>query len=447
MIARLAPLLLPPLAGCAMFQADVQVRDRYASLSPLSIGPTPTAEADPYRALRYQASVSTLDVPASEKSMPVTALSDRGQAAYVAALAAKTKDGAALAAALAKPLKVRGGDPSRFVDGSTIERRFVLSLTPVNGFLAPGDRLSWAKLRITPIDARFVDWTVAFNKRNAINVGSIKASQSTTLKAETGLKIGGPLTDTGVSGEMTRSLEESATINDQSTIDAMVTPIFAEVIQSGGWREDLTGNATFDASFTLPRTYPSFVYLLDGMWSDGKPAKAADVSLTRQTLALPDPSRPLCAVLTLDYVVRHLEAGARTFTEADDNVQLARGEFTSAPVEIAPAQRFPRFGLEVATGIIEIRVPGRQPEQLAVPDFDTAIALIDWINALDTFAPKLGAATLMVMDPARGGYRNLAKSDLSSLTTALLSGGPPTNGASEPRCSAMLPPTTTENSQ
>ena len=82
----------------------------------------------------------------------------------------------------------------------------VIAITPINGLLAPGDRLTWAKLRITPIDARFIDWTVAYNKRNSINVGSIKASHSTTLKAETGLKIGGPLADTGVSAESTRSL-------------------------------------------------------------------------------------------------------------------------------------------------------------------------------------------------------------------------------------------------
>ncbi|WP_210358941.1 hypothetical protein [Sphingomonas beigongshangi] len=421
------------LSGCALNRPS-EIRNRFASYEDRTLPSVEPGAIDPDARFRFEASISTNPVPAADKGVAITELSDRAQAAYVEALAARSKDEAGLADAIARPDKAAASAPALYLAKGKVEARIIASIVPVAGLLPPGDRLAWAKLQIVPTGpARFTGWTLAANRQTAITVGSIKATQTDKLAAETGLKIGSPLVDTKISAESSSAREETATITDRTTINARIDERMAELIQLAGWRDDLQGNATFDTTLEISTPLETYIHRLGKLWEKEQPLPGDKVGLARQVLDLPE-ATPTCATLTLDYVVRHVVAEQASHTESDDVVQFIRGRFTSGPQLLAPVQRTPRWGLEVGSfGPLLVRRNGRD-EALAFGSAAEAIDLVAWLAASSGVQAPRGVAFRVREATARSADRPLRRTDFDEMVPYILSGGPPPRGSAEPSC-------------
>jgi hypothetical protein len=416
---RGATLLLasaPLLSGCALFSSQIEVSRRYDQITNSSAQCiTPTGgPVDPKALYCFEATVSALPAPAADSTLAVTGLSDRGQGAYIAGLAGTAKEAADLRTAVAAPLKAQPTPVGAYQDSSTIKLRFVLGLFPVNGYLNPGDRLAWAKVSITPvgpagIDARFSAWTQAANAFEVIDVGSVTASRTDKVTAETGLNIAKFLSDTKVGAELSATREEKADIKDRVGIFATIKDGTAWIVQYGGWRRDLAGNSTFDASVTLsPADSQLLAFTTSGdLKSKTPPAGAAGpgwispdkVMLGQRYVRVPK-SAPLCARVAMDFVVRHIVSGDRSFSESNDRVQFIRGA-TSSLQDVAPPVIAERWNIvaprtiagQPAPLFLQFTGDDGQEQVLTFTDKGQALDFLTWMRA-SKVSGKVGNGTL-----------------------------------------------------
>src|SRR5688500_16745629 len=106
MKARQGPLaaalcIVPLLSGCALFSSQVELSSRYKHYKNDLVDCRVAVAASRYC---YESTVSALPASGADNSLAATALSDRGQDAYIAALAEAAKeDSAAFKGALAAP--------------------------------------------------------------------------------------------------------------------------------------------------------------------------------------------------------------------------------------------------------------------------------------------------------------------------------------------------------
>jgi hypothetical protein len=411
-LARLACLSSTALlGGCALFSSQIEVSRRYqlATVGELN---TQCADKAGSTSWCYEASVSAVPVPDAAGGVAATALSDRGQGAYLTALGAKAANLAELKAALATPAKSGGGASPLYEDATSRELRFVLGIFPSNGFLLPADRLTWAKVTIEPRvgttrdgktfdykPARFVAWTMAANHDEVIDVGSVTATRSDKFTADTGIGIGKPLSDTKAGLELSATREEKADIKDRSSINAAVVDGSAIIVQAAGWRRDLSGNATFDATLALPPEAGSTVVFtsfsdINGPPADGVPTwtPAAKMRLAFPQTRLPFNS-PICVRVTLDFVVRRTNAGDRTFTESDDYVSFLRGRTTRISHIALPAQQI----WMIVAPVKNLRLQANTETDTQVLKFrsrDEALQFLSWLRAVNPAGGKIGNARL-----------------------------------------------------
>ena len=398
-------LAVPLMSGCTLFQKQIETSQRFDQFkneqvecdAATGVNPNPNA------IYCFQADVSALTIGSSDTPLSITGLSDRGQGAYIAGLASSAKEAGELRTAVGSPIKAAGSPGAVFQDGSTLKLRFVLGLFPVNGYLDPGDRLAWAKVTITPVgpggaDARFTAWTQATNAFETIDVGSVTASRTEKLTAETGIDAVKFLTDTKAGAEISATREEKADIKDRVGIFASIKGGNARIVQYGGWRRDLAGNSTFYASVALsPADTDLLTFTTVGDLKVKNPAAGATpwtvpgkVMLGQRFIRMQKPA-PLCARVSLDFVVRHIVKGTQSFSESNDIVVFYRGE-TESIEDVAPPV-IPEKWMIVAPRTVRGRPAPRllsfkgdddQEQVLTFSDKGQAIDFLTWLRASKT---------------------------------------------------------------
>ncbi len=430
-------LLAAGLSGCSFLSHSPEIRNRYAQSTTRSLEKAPTdPDQDPDRALRFDVRISTAEVPGLNEGLIITELSGEAQAASVSALAANAKDSSALADAIARPDRPRGASRARFESRGQVDRRIVVSILPTGGMLAAGDRLQWAKLRIVPLGgARFESWTLLHTERASIDVGTIKSTRSDSLSASTGVAVGQPFVDAKMGVESVRSREETAAVVDETTVNARLDDGAAEIVQSAGWRDDLSGNAVFDATVALPELEDAHLDRLSPLWGPDQPSKPQEVRWSRQTLAVPPRAEKICARLELDFVVRHLNKGQITFSEADDEVELVRGTAIAASQTLVPPQRLERWGVTRERSLIHLRRRGEKNVVLLnLVSAADALELVDWLRVAGTAAGRLANVDLVLQDDPLGPYRLVNAADATGMTVELLIEPLPTGLAPQAQC-------------
>ncbi|HEX7943019.1 MAG TPA: hypothetical protein VF495_00045, partial [Phenylobacterium sp.] len=364
--------------------------------------------------------VSTAEAEAPSPGVAITALSDRGQAALIQATGGKP------------PIKLKpakSGDVPRVLATTSVTRSLVVSFRP-KGFLAPGDRIDAISvaLQVDPrqaADWRITSWTQATNGKETLELGKSTRERSEKFTAETGLKIGKPLVDTSIGFESSRSSSEEASLKDTTVFDAAVDENgVAWLEETAAWRESLAHNLTMDAVISvqgatgvLTLVETSDLATVDATGAR-KPAKPDDVLLSELTLVRPaDEHRPVCGTANLSYRVRHVIAGAATFTESDDEVTFAQGT-ASANYVLAPPSLEPVYGILLGTVPVSYQIKGKpMAAGLNLASLDEAFALLDWLR---TASPKgqVGNGTIGVN--IGGVIRPFTAAELAALKPGLL---------------------------
>ena len=391
----LRPVALMPLLGLAAC-ADLTDTKRWASVHPA------TGDNKEVQVRVYVAPPASGDGPARN---PLSALSDRGQAAYVTAMAGRSKDAAAIHDAVFKPIG-DGPAPSSFATIDREKRLMILTLTRPTSF-APGDRIMRAVVRVQPLNFTFGGYSVVQTDRQTVDVTTLARTSTTTgsisVSAPSGAPIGGTAglqaqRQVGTTTKLTEAPEKL-------TVD--MVPSCMRVVQEGAHSVDITGNIRIALSLlTEARPEPSECNLDSGdntrmttstpimnelfvadaglRFKDGRPELGAG----RSGGALRAyPGQALAARVTWEYVVRHIEAGGSSYDEGEHSVALVsganfdcqtvltRGQFLPPLYAVYQSENAPRRGETVQIG------RGRSPADLVFTTMDAARNAAGWINS------------------------------------------------------------------
>lgn len=408
-----ASLLLLP-ACAALRPAPPIVENRFRSEVPVSGSPAVFVSA------------TTAEVEGQSGGVPITQLSDRGQAALIEQTKGKP------------PVQLKPGTdkPSgAVVLRNAIKRRVIVSILP-DRFLPSGDRVDAirVRLRIPPGQAgrwRISSWSQASNGQTVIEVGKLTGVSSSKITAETGLKIADFLPDFKVGGESARSETQEMQVRDATEFDAAVDASgTAWLVETAGWRADLAHNLSMDVVATTPeistRGVPgistSSLAQEEGE-GKGQPTSPANVRLREITIYKPLEGQvdPVCAVVTLDYRIRHIanDAGRATFSESDDDVQYVEGT-NAAGFLFAPPTYAPAYVIEAAGRELHYRMGSRRPVVLHFASLEEATSFRDWLTQTSPPTGRIANATLGTIE--RGSFRPLRPTLIRELLVAPESG-------------------------
>ena len=418
------------LGGCALFQPKPVVENRFKSVSSATSVPG------------VELLVSTTE-PQSDGGggggVALTSLSDRGQAALIAATGGKP------------PTKLKdagktGGGVDRVQVHGTVRRSVVIAVRPVD-FLAPGDRVDAIRVAVQVAPGqkggwKIDSWTQATNGTTTIDIGKLSNVTTSKLTGETGLKLDHALPDAKIGAEFGRTNTQELDIKDTSELSAAVDGNGqAWLYDVAGWRENLAHNLSIDVVISADAAHlgPStFVAASDLTKDDGKgksvPAAAGDVSLTEISVYGSDAStQSICGHATLHYRVRHITDAnaAATFSESDDVVEFKTGE-SKTDFVLSPPPVEPGYGLFVGKSVVSYDIREGKHAGLRFQTLEEAIEFGDWLNIATPKDGKLGNATIGLLD------KNLVLQPMTAAQTRqLLAGVLDVDAVGEARKSAL----------
>ena len=298
-------------------------------------------------------------VPVAGASNPVSGWSDRAQGAFVAGIAAKTGNASAFRDAITKGKPDgAGGGSFGTVDGQ--KRLLVVTLTRPAGYV-PGDRIARVVVRIQPINFSLGGYTIAQTDRQTIDVTAL----TRTAGLEEDLSVGAPTVAPVAASAGLKATQGSSSVTkltespEKLTVD--VVPACMRIVEEGAHGVDLTGNikiaATLltetapipgecdlappaDTGFAATTTGESEFFVAD-------PGLAFKAGRPRFERGSPGgalrafPAHPLIAKVTLDYVLRRVIAGARSYDEGVQDVRLVPGRAVTCQVILPISQAMP----------------------------------------------------------------------------------------------------------
>ena len=350
-------------------------------------------------------------------SNPLSGWSDGAQAAFVTGMAAKTKTADAFRSALSN--KQEGPAPSSFTAVDRQKRLLIVTLTRPAGYV-PGDRIARVVVRILPINFSIGGYSIVQTARTTVNVTSLTRTASLEASLTAGTPSTAPvnasagLKSTGGTQTVTPLTEAPETL----TVD--VIPSCMRIVQEGAHSVDLTGNIKIGASL-LTETLPIFAecnlatqdaagmqpvsgvgtnsyFVVDPSltFKGGKPqVKAGSAGGALRGY----PIHSLMAKIVLDYILRRVDAGARSYDESVQDVTLVSGRSTTCQVILPVSQTMPP--------LYEIRGPATTDHSKGIPVvmgkekgaallFTTMDAATDTANWLMTVpgSPQLGTTRI-----------------------------------------------------
>ncbi|MCB8884026.1 hypothetical protein ACELLULO517_27570 [Acidisoma cellulosilytica] len=417
LLAILAAFLIVILAGCS----GDQIVGRYKTAiceddsTDSNHVQVDCSKAQP-KAVAFAESFAT---SANTTSPSITALSDRGQAAYIVAVAHESKDITSLQQNLATPLKSATTDTE--INRTVFHRTIVVTVRR-DGAFNPADRLEATDVLINLPNGRFDSWDTVATAYTTINAGSITLTQ--THGTTEGLTVGAP-TGAPVSGSVNLAASQSEaraeTLNASNQVETLTVTVEGNnnhslrIHRQGGYGIDLTGNTVVKVDISLDPENgsgnPEWSYLFSAKTQDsrGNPLPFQQAKLLSTKLISLPPGKPLQADVTLLYTLRHVLRGGSTYEERDDDVL----EHTFAPVKetvnLIPSQDVspPGFSFHLAksNSIVMALLPERtRPNILCFKSYSDAEEFFDYLKFIGS--PE---------------YRNIGR------TTIGESDGPPLN--------------------
>ena len=385
----------------------------------------------------FQAVASVSSSPASARpSMSLKDLPDQAAAAYITAIAAKTKTLAELQSALAKPI---GGGSQVAGDETKLTRTLLVTVsvgcTSWSEKLCPtgkrppqfiGDRLTYIELWIEPVNFTFSDIPAAATTWASQTIDTRDVSTDLKLQPELDLTLAGTAKG-ALKGPLSfdRQSDVKATDTDPYRLPTINLRSGSVVLEASGSRSvDLVGSAVINASVIPPattdRTADPAVLSESEVVTDlsvGGPGawlSEADARLAIHRVRTWK-STPLTAKLHFWYGVRHIKRGQATYPEDDDEVEFEDIQSPDQCVLIVPAYEVaPAFWSVSAAGANVGANTGGATRQVVFRSQDDAETFAGWLAAAPRRAvggrhigrlvaskgPAAGEARLADVDPA-----------------------------------------------
>ena len=329
----------------------------------------------------------------SEADLTFADLPDAIASAYVGAAAKVSNTPAQLLTLLRTP--IHSADVSG--DATAFERMLVLNVFE-KGF-SPGDSLVQTRLTLQPRNFTFENLEAAKTDYSTIEVDKVDTtngiSATAALQASPPIPVGSASASITSSHTVERTADVSVRVQDLSVnLENGNLVVFRE----GARGRDLTGNTIVklgvrDASPVSEgrRREKTMVVGLDvGVPGHWKSPSTASLNLQSRTGLY---ATGMIAEARLNYVLRHVAAGARTYEEGDDDVRFVTG-CVAKEVVVVPASEtaLHTWIVSVGSGAILVDV-GAGAQDLTFPDYATARKFVSWLQA--TGASSIGGTPLL----------------------------------------------------
>lgn len=312
-------------------------------------------------------------------------LSDRGQAALIAAMTAAGAKPEDIRDALAKPLKAKAetGEDHVTSEGS-YKRTLVANIT--KGWNArPGDRLVWTWIHVQPLNFVFDGYSVIATDNQLLNIEQItnattagvsgnlgKTGSETAVTNTAGSPVSKALTEVagssaGISGSLSNTYTTTAAINQQYTkLGADILPTELRILRESERNLDAAGNTLIALTMRLDTSRWNGVDLervqrvtkLDVVKADGSFASPAEVVFEVVSHKAP-PRCPLLAKVRLYYELRAPKDG-RAYVEGQHVARYTKDSYDAGEVVIMPADevRNPSWRVYPAASKYALQVSG-----------------------------------------------------------------------------------------
>lgn len=330
---------------------------------------------------------------------PVLRLSERAQAAFVEALAAKVPAEKLLANVMAdEPAKASG---CGWADKTSVTKR--LYVATIGELPLPADRMDRLELDVMftggPGRATFRSWDRFDSTQLNIDFGKAVFNQTNTISLDAGRTATAKLPQDagsvekalGLKAERSTALEESVVYAGRRlSVGSALEPDRATLVQEGGPLYTLFGTISATLTVKLERqihTLPIFKLTLRDEKGDVTPDK---VALARCNALVPPSSAPLNLDVVGHATLRLVSQGGGTVPEGDDSVRYAKARVPAGPVVLMSEREleFNAYGLAVCTrtgcsgvGVQNIDSPDGEYDELMVSTQEEASALRRWLVA------------------------------------------------------------------
>lgn len=196
-------------------------------------------------------------------------------------------------------------------------------LNDASGRFSPADRIEYLRLSLEipeSYNLRFHEWNRYVTEYGEIDIADVSFSRSLDLSLDGSPGRIDMKSDAALSRSEKQVISKRYLKLNGSICDHMM------VIESEGTREvDLTGNVTADVSLVFDG-FPEIVMVpvFAGV-EEGAIALTALKFVDVVVPAMDEAPDTLFAILSLDYIYRHVEWGWKTFAEWDDKVEYYQG--------------------------------------------------------------------------------------------------------------------------
>ena len=214
-------------------------------------------------------------------------------------------------------------------------------LNDASGRFSPADRIEYMKLSLEIPDTyrlRFHEWNRYTTEYGEIDIADVSFSRSLDLSVEgspDGVDLGSDATLERSEKQVVskRYLKLNGSINDHRA-----------VIEAEGTREvDLTGNVTADVSLVFDGFHE---IVMVPVFADAGEESRELTSLNFIDVFVPamsDAPDTLYAMLSMEYIYRHVQSGWLTFAEWDDKVEYYEGKVSKLVPLFLKRDYLPRF--------------------------------------------------------------------------------------------------------
>jgi hypothetical protein len=251
-------------------------------------------------------------------------LADHAGAAYFEQLGKLTQTSGDFIKLAGKPI----GEQNKKINTTSIDRILIIAVSRPD--FSPGDRLIRTKVTLKPQNFKFSNYTVAATAYSTINIDNISHTKTNSVGGEFDPTFTGKITG---SGKLTASSSDSVTNTAQISQQIEQLTVSVEddnliIYREGERGLDLTGTTLIKLSLSVkdPNAGTSIEYTVDSatLYKDDK---ALDPAVATLTLAETVVAKPVDYQVkaSLEYVERHVVAGAQTYTESDDTIKFISG--------------------------------------------------------------------------------------------------------------------------
>jgi hypothetical protein len=271
---------------------------------------------------------------------------------------------------------------------STLFKDFYSQITKS---LSEGDRI--AKLRITVSipdsvtkGIKFLKWDHFATQFAQFNIGgtSFNVAKQATLSPSFGLS-GSAATSLGSLGKASTYQENDSLQLRFVLLNGILTEDSFILDQTGTPQIDLQGNTTVNLTAAFHDHKYQTYFAFDGLQGEkGAYQRPEKVSIKRIVLPYPGLSQDINLNLKVDYVLRHIKGGDKTFAEGDDEICYYWGSFTHMIPQFVRAKDLVPKAWYITNGDSFLGLNNPTIEngytQLAFASSDEAKDFIIWLN-------------------------------------------------------------------